>query len=960
VLGTAGSFPPSRPRAHLSKSLVTPLSEDGQRYRVASGMANSYPQAVGLLDRRSERETLDRLLAEVRAGQSQVLVIRGEAGVGKSALLKYLAERASGCRVARAVGVESEMELPFAGLHQLCTPFLDHAERLPTPQRDALRTAFGLSTGETPDRFLVSLAVLSLLSEVAAERPLLCLIDDAQWQDQTTAQTLVFVARRLLAESVGLVFVVREPSAERVFAGLPELLVGGLAAHDSRVLLESAIRGRLDERVRDRIVAETRGNPLALLELPQGLTTAELAGGFGLPNVLLATRIEESFLRRLASLPTQTRWLLLIAAAEPVGDVSLLWRAAEQLGLSADAAAPAQAEGLIELGVSVRFRHPLVRSAAYGAAPVHDRQVVHRALADATDPELDPDRRTWHRAHATAGLDETVAAELERSADRAQRRGGVAAAAAFLERATALTPDPARRGPRALAAAQAMLEAGAPEAAETLIATAEAAPLDELHHARMARARAQIAFARRRGSDDPPLLLDAARRLEPLDAPLARETYLEALGAAIFAGRLSVAVGVRDVAEAARAAPRGAEPPRPSDLLLDGLATRFTEGYAAGVAPLRRAMRAFTPAQGGVDDDPRWLWMACRVAPEVWDYETWRELTTRGTQLAREAGALTVLPTALTYRAAVHVHAGEFAAASALIEEADAITAATGNVPLMYASLELAAWTGREAEALELIEVSIQDAAARGEGRAIGLTEHATAVLYNGLGRYEAAFAAAERACEHDDLEIFGWALTELVEAGVRSGAGVQAAAALERLETRTAAAGTDWALGIGARSRALLSDDEEAEEHYRQAIDRLARSRVLVHLARAQLVYGEWLRREQRRVDAREHLRTAHDTFRRLGAEAFAERARRELVATGETMPKRTVETRDRLTPQEAQIAQLAADGHTNPEIGALLFISPRTVEYHLRKVFTKLDISSRRELRDLRAKVSRALGPT
>ena len=561
----------------------------------------------------------------------------------------------------------------------------------------------------------------------------------------------------------------------------------------------------------------------------------------------------------------------------------------------------------------------------------------------------DPDRRAWHRAQAALGPDETVAGELERSADRAQGRGGIAAAAAFLERATELTPDPARRGARALAAAQAKFEAGAPDAAYELLAAAEIGPLDELQRARLARLRAQIVFARRRGSDAPPLLLDAAKRLEPLDAGLARETYLEALGAAIFAGRLGGRCGVREVAEAARAAPPGPQPRRPIDLLLDGLATRFTEGYAAGVPPLRRALQAFRrEALRSEDDILRWLWLAWLLAGDLWDDEAWHELATRAVRLAREAGALTVLPIALDYRAGVHVHAGEFAAASALIEEADAITAATGNAPLRYTSLLLAAWRGEEAQALKLIEAGARDATARGEGRAIGLAEYATAVLYNGLGRYEAALAGAQRACEHDDLVFFGWSLVELVEAGARSGAHDAAAGALRQLEERTRAAGTDWALGIQARSRALLSDGQAADALYREAIERLARSRIVVHLARAHLVYGEWLRRENRRVDAREQLRIAYEMLSRIGAEAFAERARRELLATGETVRKRTIETRDVLTAQEAQIARLAAQGRTNPEIGTQLFISPRTVEYHLHKVFTKLGISSRRKLRD------------
>ena len=628
--------------------------------------------------------------------------------------------------------------------------------------------------------------------------------------------------------------------------------------------------------------------------------------------------------------------------------MDLLWRAAGRLGIGADAAAPAEAAGLIELGAQVRFRHPLVRSAVYRAAGLRDRQAVHRALAEATDPDADPDRRAWHRAHAAVGPDEAVASELERSADRARGRGGVAAAAAFLERATELTPDPARRGARALAAAQAKFEAAAPDTANELLAMAETCPLDELQRARLARLRAQIVFARRRGSDAPSLLLEAAKLLEPLDAGLARETYLEALGAAIFAGRLRSGCGVLEVAEAARAASSASPATRSTDLLLNGLATRFTEGYTTSTPLLKRALDAFCQEDGSSEDDIRWLWLACRVAPDLWDDETWHGLATRHVQLANDAGALTVLPIAATYRAGVHVHAGEFAAAEALINQADAIADAAGIATLRYTSLVLVAWRGREGEALKLIDASVRDATARGEGRAVTLAAYATAVLYNGLGLYEAALAAAQQACEHDDLGLFGWALIELVEAGARSGAHDVAAAALRPLEERTRAAGTDWALGIEARSRALLSDGPAAESLYREAIDRLERTRIVVHLARAHLVYGEWLRRENRRLDAREQLRVAYEMLSRIGAEAFAERARRELMATGETVRKRTVETRDVLTAQESQIALLAAEGHTNPEIGGQLFISPRTVEYHLRKVFTKLGISSRRELRD------------
>ena len=667
-------------------------------------MASVQPEPR-LRGRRRECEALDLQLQQARAGQSSVLVLRGEAGVGKTALLEYVLEAASGCRIARAAGVESEMELAFAGLHQLCAPMLDRLERLPDPQGNALEVAFGLAKGDPPDRFLVALAVLSLISEVAEEQPLVCLIDDAQWLDQASAQGLAFAARRLLAEQVALLFAIREPSDEQPLRGLPQLAVDGIGDADARQLLASAVRGRLDEQVRDRIVAETRGNPLALLELPRGLTPAELAGGFGLPDAQpLASRIENSFHRRLEALPHDTQRLLLTAAAEPVGDAMLLWRAARRLGIGTEAAAPAEQAGLLEVGAHVRFRHPLVRSAAYRAAALPDRQEVHRALAEAIDPKVDPDRRAWHRAQAATGPDEAVAAELERSAGRARARGGIAAAAAFLERATRLTPDSARRGARALAAAQAEFEAAAPDVAYELLLVAERGPLNELERARLIRLRAQIAFARKRGNDAPPLLVDAARRLEALDAELARETYLEAMAAALFAGRLGRGRGEREVADAARAAARAgaaAEQPRAIDLLLEGLTIRYTEGQVASMPALSRALQGFRRTGELYEADSRWLWLACRVAPALWDDDGWHEVTTRAVTLARDAGALTVLPLALTYRAGVHVHAGEFAAAAALIEEADALTQATGNAPLSYTSLVLVAWRGQPAPALE-------------------------------------------------------------------------------------------------------------------------------------------------------------------------------------------------------------------------------------------------------------------
>jgi DNA-binding CsgD family transcriptional regulator/tetratricopeptide (TPR) repeat protein len=902
-----------------------------------------------LAGRSAECATLDRLLVAARAGQSQVLVLRGEAGFGKTALLEYLSERAAGCSLARAAGVESEMELAFAGLQQLCAPMLDRLEQLPGPQRDALGTAFGLRTGEPPDRFLVGLAVLSLLAEVAEEEPpLVCLVDDAQWLDRVSAQTLAFVARRLLAERVGLVFAVRAVSDEHEFAGLPEQVVGGLSDGDARALLDSEIAGRLDERVRDRIVAETRGNPLALLELPRGLTPAELAGGFALPDASpLASQIEESFLRQLQPLPVETRRLLITAAAEPVGDVTLLWRAVERLGIGADAAAPAEAAGLIEFGARVRFRHPLLRSAAYRAAGVSDLQEVHRALADVTDPDLDPDRRAWHRAHAAVGPDEEVAAELERSAGRAQARGGLAAAAAFLERATMLTIEPAHRAQRALVAAQAKHQAGAPDAALELLATAKAGPLDELGRARVELLRAQIAFAVSHGGDVPALLVRAAKQLEPLEVTLARETYLDALSAAMLAGRLASGYGLLEVAQAARAAPAPLQTPRGPDLLLDGLALVITVGYRAGVPTLKRALTAFRGDHVTTEEELRWLWFAGQTALELWDDEAWEVFATRQVQVAREVGALPVLALALNSRIGVHMGAGEFTAAEALLLELEAIVEATGSQFTPYVGLALAALQGREAEVSRLTETTMREVLSRGEGLGLAVIQWSAAVLYNGLGHYAKAVAATLPASELPrELWFSSYGSVELVEAAVRSGDRDVAARALGVISETTSPSGTEFALGMEARSRALLSEGDDAEGLYRNAIERLGHTRIHVELARAHLLYGEWLRRERRRLDAREHLRTAHDQFIAMGMAAFGERAARELRATGETARRRSVETSGQLTAQEAQIARLARDGLSNPEIGARLFISPRTVEYHLHKVFTKLRIGSRIQL--------------
>jgi DNA-binding CsgD family transcriptional regulator len=809
-----------------------------------------------------------------------------------------------------------------------------------------LGVVFGLTTGEPPDRLLVALAVLTLLSELAAEAPLLCVVDDAQWLDRATAQAIAFVARRLEIEPMAVVVGTRELTDE--VRGLPELVVEGLADGDARALMGSVLPHRLDETVLDRIVAETHGNPLALLELPRGLTPAQLAGGFGLPvSVPLAGRIEESFRRRLVRLPSPSRRLLLVAAAEPTGDAVLVWRAAELLGIASSAADAVETEGLLELNAGIVFRHPLVRSAVYGAASAQERREAHQALAQATDPAVDPDRRAWHRAQAASRPDEDVAVELERSAGRAQARGGFAAAAGFMERSTELTLDPARRAGRALVAAEAKRQAGALDAALGLAAQAERWSLDDSQRAQLDVLRAQISFASDRGSDAPPLLLQAAQRLEALDVRRARETYLDALTAAMFAGRLATGASAREVAWAARAAPRPPEPSRASDLLLDGLALMITDGYASGIPVLQQALSAFRSEAVGTEERLRWSWLAGQIALCIWDYDSCDVLTARQIQVARDAGALTVLPLTLSARGGVHLFAGELGVADSLVEQVEAVADATDNRTVPYAALAVAAFRGREGDARQLIEASTKDFAARGEGTGLSLAGWATAVLCNSLTRYEDAFVAAEEALEDPEEWFFSISAgAELVEAASRVGKGATAASALGRLGEVTAASGTDWARAIEARSCALLRHGGESETLYREAIDLLAPTALRLDLARTHLLYGEWLRRERRSREARDQLRVADALFTEFGMDGFAERARVELRATGERSRKRTVETRSDLTPQEAQISQLVAHGATNQEIAAQLFISPSTVEYHLRKVFNKLGLKSRTQL--------------
>ena len=923
-----------------------------------------------LLGRIEELEILRQLIANVRDGQSAVVVVRGEPGIGKTELLGALTAEASGFRVVHAAGIESEMELAYAGLHQLCSPLMDGVKALAEPQQRGLSVALGLESreGDGPDQFLVALATLGLMAEASEEQPLLCVVDDAQWLDQASAQVLGFVGRRLLAESVALVFAARTPvtslgpleARPDPLAGLPELRLGGLGTAAARALLATEALGPLDERVRARIVEETGGNPLALLELGRGLGVAELAGGFALPDAGdLPRLIEDQYVERLGTLPPDAQRLVLLAAADPVGEVALILRAAQRLGLNIGVLEAAAEAGFLDVGANLRFRHPLMRSAVYRAAAGPDRRAVHDALAAATDPLSDPDRRAWHRAHAAAGPDEAVAGELINSAGRALRRGGIAAAAAFWARAVALTPDARERATRALTAAEAKYAAGDFLAAQALLVTAEVGPQSELGQARIQRMRAQIAFALRRGSDAPPLLLQAAQRLQDLDAELARRTYIEAMVAMIYAGRLARGPDPAEVARAARLAPYGPVEARPlphAQLLLRGLAVRLTDGYRAAAPLLKEALRRYRAQTQELD----WLCVSYNmVAMDLWDDEAWFELAAGQVRLARANGTLSWLPFALDYLAELHIQAGELPAAAALLLEGERIDPGIRAATLPYVSLLLAAWRGDAPAADELAQDLARGAAERGEGAALTYADYAQAVLRNGLGQYELAAEAAQDASAVEELVISPWALYELTEAAARSNQPERAAAAADQLAGIAEASGTGWARGAAARSRALLASGPAADEAYREAIELLDRTRMAAHAARARLTYGEWLRRENRRIDARHQLRLAFDALAAMGAQAFAERARRELLATGEKVRKRQEDPGTELTPQEEEIARLAREGRTNSEIGAQLFIGARTVEWHLRKVFAKLDISSRREVDEALRRRSKRPGP-
>ncbi|WP_432199068.1 ATP-binding protein [Streptomyces sp. bgisy027] len=875
-----------------------------------------------LIGRQDEIRRLDALLQATREGRGGALVLRGEPGIGKSALLRRLNEAATGFLVMQASGAEFEMELPFAALHQLLAPVTGQLTALPAPHRKALEIAFGLDTG-APDPFLVGVASLGLLAETVRERPLLCVVDDAQWLDQASAKALAFLARRISAESIALVFAAREPSRLPELGELPSQMLQGLGEPEARALLAAAVHAPLDERVRDRILAEARGNPLALVELPRTAGLAGMAGGFAQPDSVPGV-IEQSFRSRLELLPPAARLLVTVAAADPLGDPGLLWRAAELLGIDADAAA--QSVPLVELGTRIRFSHPLARSAAYRAAAPEERRRAHEALAAATDPVVDPDRRAWHRAQASAGPDEKVAAELEASATRAQERGGVAAAAAFLERSAALTISPAQRADRVLAAVQAKLSVGDFDTAADLLTTLRTD--DPSQAARTDLLRGRLSFVRRRGDEGPTEhLLRAAARLTAADPAWSTDCYLDAMEMGLLLG------GLDHVVEAARNNLPSTEPASGAAAVLAGLISLVSDGHEAAGEILR-------PVVGDADHV---VWtrrpsLGFMVATELWNFDSLHGIATRAVAAGRESGSFHALPIGLAMQATAAAHTGDFGTAMELISEEEAIADATGAAPLVYPRLHLAAMRGRRKDAVALF--------ASVDHRMSLSVQWATAVLNNGLADYPAALKAARQAVEYGAVGMAGLALPELVEAAMRCGETEVAATALSSLQERTQAGREAWGLGVEAYARALVTENESS---YQEAIDLLDDSALVVYRARAHLLYGEWLRRQGRRRDARSALRLAHEPLSDLGAEAFAERAAGELRATGEQARSRTSKASDQLTMQEVHIARLVADGATSKEVAAKLFLSPRTVDAHLRNIFRKLGLTSRRQLREL-----------
>jgi DNA-binding CsgD family transcriptional regulator len=905
----------------------------------------------GLLGRGAERDRLDRILADARAGLSATLVLRGEPGVGKTSLLDYAQAAAADLAVIRVDGIESEIEFSFGALHQLLRPNLDRSGVLAPPQRTALELAFGLREGPAPDRFLVGLAALGLLADQATRQPLLCLVDDAQWLDRESADALAFMARRLYADSMAMIFAVREPAAAPgLLGGLPGLVVSGLAERDAAELLAATAGPRLRPAVAERIVTETDGNPLALIEIGQQLGPGQLSGDAPLPDpVPIGRQLEQRYLREARGLPADTGVLLLTAAADPTGDPQLLWQAGAQLGFTAGAATAAEARHLLTIRDTVRFRHPLIRSAVYYGASFAERQRVHAALGAATDPAHHLEQRAWHLAMAATGPDETVAAELERAGERARQRGGWTAAAASFQRAAALTADPPARGRRLLRAGEASCGAGALRQAQLQLdqATSDLAGPRDL--AQVQRVRGRIYHAQHESAQATSALLTAAAGLGPGDLRLARDILVEAVVEAQINGQLAPDGTTRgDVARAARSLPLpGGTPATPGDLLLDADTTLQLQGLQAAAPLLRTAIDAVQAASPEAPETFQWLAAACADATILVDDTRLDGLARRMEDEARQHGAVLPLTLALSHAGVSNLLAGYLSEAQRCFVEHAAITEARGQ-RWSIGALLVAAWRGQTQQVQTLLETVAEDAGREGQGYQLVFADYARCVIELGRSRYGAAYASFTAGVE--DTSQIKFVLPDLVEAAQRSGHHDAAQGTLAQLERLAAASPSPLTLGFVARARALVAGDGPAkrtEEYYREAMAQHGAARGPVHLARSQLVYGEWLRRIKRPRDAREPLRAAYRDFDEMGARAFAARARRELSAAGESVPVRSgAQDREALTAQEAQVAELAAGGATNAEIAAQLYLSPNTIDYHLRKVFRKLGVSSRRQL--------------
>ncbi|WP_405584877.1 AAA family ATPase [Streptomyces sp. NBC_01190] len=938
----------------------------------ANAPAGTRTRRVPLTGRHEELRVLTDVVAGVRDGMSSALVLGGEAGIGKTRLLDHLAEASKDLRVVRAAGAESEARLGFAALHRLLRPFLGGLDALPAPQRAALASAFGLLAAPRADRYLVGMAALTLLSDATAAHPLLCLVDDVQWLDRESRDALAFVGRRLGAEAVGLVVAGRDRlPASAAFEGFATLPVRGLTDADAHELLGRNVPGRLDPAVAARIVAETGGNPLALIETADALSPAHLAGTAPLLEPLpVGARLENHFGKLVRDLPAETRAFLVLLSAAPPDDAPLLWRAAGELGVPAKAADAAISAGVLTRGRLAGFRHPLIRSAVYGGADPAERRRVHAALAAVSDPVRSPERRAWHRGEATIGLDDEVAGELDRASELARARGGYAEQAAFLARAAELSGTD--RAVRLVEAARAHLVLGDPATARAMLERAE--PLlvsgDPVRRARAAHTRATTDIYFERIGGVLSRLLAAAGTVSATDPALTRSMLMEGLLATLcgdhatepraeFAAAVLALPTPRPTTEPTPGRDMGRDigpamgPARPTsvDLLLRGFALRVSSGYPAAVPVLRAALAAMGRDREVIEHGVRPATLALYAAEEVWDDAGGDEAARLVEAHERRIGALGALRSTLVVRSTWELRAGRFAAATACLDEAEDLAAVVGQPsPGLAFRVEMLAWSGQEERARAAADVLLRDLATRhGHGGLGDWARNCLAVLDLALGRYAEAAAHARVAFAHDSAGAVPRVLPDLVEASVRCGDHRTAKEALRRLEERAPLAGTPWALGLLARCRALMADDDQAEAFFAESATLLGRTRVRTDLARTRLLYGEWLRRRRRRADARVELRTAHEMFAGMGAAAFADRARVELLATGERARKRTVRTEHDLTPQERRIAGLAVSGSTNAEIAARLFITRSTVEYHLNKVFRKLDITSRRQLRSV-----------